>query len=104
MNRYYYAQECIFDLIAASGPQVLYSLWTECNQQCNTYAYTEGTIGEGHQATEAALEALINAGLIDIEKDEKYTYYDLSVYGYCILAKCRARQYDLDMHNRATLG
>ena len=77
----YYPEECIFDLIAASGAQSGYAVALECSTQCNTLEFDErNTIGEHHAAATRALRALESAGIIVFDLIDKA--YDLTEFGY----------------------
>ncbi len=97
-RRVYHATECIFDLIAACGPQDT----IECHQECRTQA-TVFPVGDSKAqriVVMAALATLRNAGIIEFHTDA----WDFTDYGYeLVIDACRLRK-EYEAHRRATLG
>jgi len=99
--KHYYATECIFDLIAACGPQELYAIHAECSTQCTEPAFAEClTIGAHHYASLVALDTLSKAGIIGWDGEA----YDLTDYGYALIEGTKHRHLEYEAHRRTTLG
>jgi len=96
--RHYHATECIFDHIAACGPQELYALYANCSTQCTTMSFDETLpIGAHHNATNGAIHTLAKAGIIDVDDGA----YDLTDYGYELVAGHSERQREYEAYKRA---
>jgi hypothetical protein len=96
----YFSQECIFDMIAAQGPQDFHDLCREC--------YTQATDCESQEQVSSAISDLIEAGLIAedwIDDSENGTFYvDLSDFG-CELSEDQSkRQREYEEYKREQFG
>ncbi len=102
--KHYHATECIFDLLAASGPQELREIRRECLTQCTepAFASDEGNLStEHHNAVNGALHTLVKAGLIDMTVEEEGpNTYDLTDYGYTVLSLYGEREREFEAHKR----
>lgn len=99
--KHYDAAECIFDTIAACGPQELGELRSECRRQCTTNEWLDGGTAEDRADTlNNGIQALEKAGIIERE----WGVFDLSDYGYELVAGITQRLRDYEAHRRAALG
>jgi hypothetical protein len=88
----YHATECIFDLIAACGPQAL----KECTHEVKTQATDELSIRNPEISVITALAYLCIADIIDLDGDT----FDFTNYGFDLLAGISQRQRDYEAHRR----
>lgn len=79
----YFPTECIFDLIAASGPQEALDMLCECCTQCTDMpgGRMPAAQQERVKLVTAALTALEQAGIIE---QDGSACYDLTSYGHCL--------------------
>ena len=85
----YHATECIFDLIAACGPQEYFDIKRECLAQVSEQGFINGgAVGKVLVITKA-MTTLENAGILTWVRgsspDEAEGYYDYTDYGYELL-------------------
>lgn len=92
--KHYYAEECIFDELAASGPQSYKGLVRIAKEQVTT-------VGDGiflFTTVNLAVNALTDAGIIEYDNTDHY--YDLTDYGYEIISAFSVRQKEYEAYKR----
>lgn len=98
----YHPEECIFDLIAACGPQSLRALMVECREQCtgNVFVYDCNSAADRANALNGAVRALTHAGILTVDEGD----YDFTAFGYGLVIAITSRLLEFEAHKRATLG
>lgn len=82
MHKVYTIQECIIDLLAASGPQYTMDICREVRDQATEDCEENQTMRE---TVKAAIAPMISAGLIEVEDDGSGMVYELTDRAYYVL-------------------
>lgn len=76
----YHPTECIFDLLAASGPQQREEMIIECRNQCPAFAGL--SFLQREELTSNTVQALEAAGIVTVDWDPIDGYVDLTDFGH----------------------